>query len=124
MANFQNIVGKRLAQAAMTTSFATIYTAPSNTRSYVKDMDICNTTGSAVTVTVCLVPFTATNTVGTASTSNAILYSASIPANSTMQWTGSQIMNGPANNTQAGDTLQVKASTTGVTITVSGGEAT
>jgi len=124
MSNFQNIVPKRLAQAAMTRAFASIYTAPVNTRTFVKDMDICNTNASSVTVSVCLVPYTATNTVGTPGVNNAILYNVAIPANSTMQWTGSQIMNGPANNTQAGDIIAVKASTTGVTITVSGGEAT
>jgi hypothetical protein len=124
MANFQNIVPKRLAQAAMTTAFASIYTVPVNTRTFVKDMDICNTTATAVTFSVCLVPYTATNTVGTAGTANALLYNVALPANSTMQWTGSQLMNGPANNTQAGDTIWVKASATGVTITISGGEAT
>jgi hypothetical protein len=44
------------------------------------------------------------------------MYYNALPANTTMQWTGSQIMN-------AGATIQVKASAVGCTITASGGEA-
>ena len=124
MANFQNIVPKRLAQAAITATFASIYTVPSNTRTFVKNMDICNTTAGALTVFVCFVPYTGTNTVGTPSAANASYYGYSIAANATLHWSGTQIMNGPANNTQAGDTIWVKSTTTGLTITISGGEAT
>jgi uncharacterized protein (AIM24 family) len=53
---------------------------------------------------------------GTADTTNALFYGNSVPANTTVQWTGSQIMS-------AGGTIQVKASGTGCTVTVSGGEA-
>jgi hypothetical protein len=123
MANFQNIVGKRLGQAEITTSFKTVYTAPVDARAYIKDIDICNTTSGTITVCVCLVPYTSTNTVGTAGTANALMYNMSIPANTTIQWTGSQIINGPVAGTNAGDTVQVKASATGCTVTISGGEA-
>ena len=108
---FQNITGLKLGQAAITTSYTTLYTAPASTRTYVKDMDICNTTGSPIGVYVSLVP-----SAGTASASNAILYNASLPAYSTLQWCGMQILN-------AGDTIQVKASAIGCTISASGGEA-
>ena len=70
-----------------------------------------NTTSSAVGVYVSLVP-----SGGTAGTSNALFYNVQLPANTIVQWAGSQILD-------AGDTIQVKASATGCTITVSGGEA-
>ena len=111
MANFQNIIGTQLGQAALTTSYATLYTVPTNYRTYVKYFDICNTTAGAVTVFVSLVPIS-----GSASTSNAIYYSKTIAANETLQWSGVQVMN-------AGGTFQAKASTTGCTITITGGEA-
>lgn len=108
---YQNITGLRLGQAEVTTSYLSVYHTPSNTRTYVKDITIANTTSSGIQIYVNLVPAGAT--VGTA---NALFYGVTIPANTTMQWTGTQILN-------TSDTLQVKASTTGCTITVSGGEA-
>lgn len=108
---YQNITGLQLAQAAVTTSYATIYTTPLNTRTYVKDLDMCNTGSSPVQIYVHLVP-----SGGTAGTGNALLYNIQIPAYSTLQWCGSQIMS-------ASGTLQVKASATGCTITATGGEA-
>ena len=109
---FQNILGSKLGQLALTTSYAILYRVPVNTRTYVKDMDICNTTGSAITAYVSLVAVG-----GTAGTTNALFYNTNIPAYSTMQWTGSEIL-------EAGDTIQVKASTAGLTINATGGEAT
>lgn len=109
---FQNILGAKLGQLAVTTSYAILYRVPVNTRTYVKDMDICNTTGSAITVYVSLVA-----SGDTAGASNALFYNTSIPAYSTVQWTGSEILN-------AADTIQVKASTAGLTINATGGEAT
>ena len=108
---FQNITGLKLGQAAITTSYATLYTVPSSTRTYVKDMDICNTTGSTINIYVSLVP-----SAGTAGTSNALFYNTELPSYSTLQWSGCQILN-------AGDTIQVKASATGCTIIATGGEA-
>ena len=84
-------------------------------------MDICNTTTSAVTVYVFLVPsVTQTSgafTTGTAGTGNAILYNVSLPASTTLHWTGTQIM-------LPGDSIQAYASATGVTLTASGATAT
>ena len=108
---YNNVTPIRLGQAAITTSYATVYTAPTGTRTYVKDMDIVNTTGATIGIYVSLVP-----SGGTAGTSNALFYNTPLPLNTIVQWAGSQILN-------EGDTIQVKASAVGCTITVSGGEA-
>ena len=109
---FQNITGIKLGQLVLTTTYAQLYIVPANIRTYVKDMDICNTTGSPITVYVSLVI-----SGGTPSASNALFYNTNIPAYSTVQWTGSEILN-------TGDTIQVKASALGCTINATGGEAT
>jgi hypothetical protein len=108
---FQNITPIQLGQAAITTGYTTLYTTPVNTRTYVKDINICNTTGISVNVTVCLVP-----NGGSAGTGNALVYNLVLFGSDLYRWQGVQIMN-------AEDTLQIKASGTGATITVSGGEA-
>ena len=111
MANYQNVTPVRLGQAAMTTSYATVYTVPLETKTYLKDFDIINTTAATVYIYLSLVPKS-----GTAGTGNALLYNNALPAYTTMQWTGSQILDPES-------TIQVKASATGCTITMSGGEA-
>ena len=108
---FYDITPVRLGRAAMTTSYVTIYTTPANTRAFVKDIDIVNTTGAAISVYVSLVLVA-----GTAGTSNALFYANSIPANTTMQWAGTQILD-------AGEFISVKASASGCTITISGAES-
>jgi hypothetical protein len=108
---FNNITPVKLGQAAMTTGYVTLYTTPANARTFVKDLDIVNTTAASIGIYVSLVP-----SGGTAGTSNALFYNTPLPSNTIVQWAGSQILN-------AGDTIQVKASTTGCTITVSGAEA-
>jgi len=109
---FQSIVGAKLTQVSATTAYTVAYTAPTNSRVYVKDIDLCNTTGSPINVYVNLVSVN-----GSPATSNALFYNASIPAYTTVQWTGSQIID-------AGDTIQVKASAVGCTINITGGIAT
>lgn len=109
---YQNVVGNRLAQAEMTTSYVTVYTTPPLTRTYVKNIDICNTTSGVLRFYIHLVPNGASST-----TSNAIFYNAPINANTTVQWTGSEILT-------AGDIIQVKASAAGIAVTITGGEAT
>lgn len=111
MANYQNVTPVKLGQAAMTTSYATVYTTPSLSRTIVKDINVINTTAAAIDIYISLVP-----SGGTAGTGNALFYANELPANTTMQWTGTQIMD-------AGDTIEAKASAVGCTITVSGGEA-
>jgi hypothetical protein len=108
---FQNITPVKLGQAAITTGVTTLYTAPASTRTFVKDLDIANTTGASINVRVFLVP-----SAGTAATTNALFYDAAVPANTTLQWLGTQILN-------AGDTIQIQASGAGLTITASGAEA-
>lgn len=111
MANYQIITPLQLGQAAITTSYASVYTVPANTRTYVKQLDICNTTASPISVYVSLVP--SSNTAGTA---NALFYNATLDGYSTLSWTGTQVLS-------AAGTIQVKASGAGCTITASGGEA-
>ena len=111
MANYQNITPVRLGQAAITTGYTTLYTTPANSRTYVKQMDIANTTAGSKKVTINIVP-----TGGTAVDSNAILHEVTIARNDAYKWSGIQVMN-------YGDTIQIKADAVGLTITASGGEA-
>ena len=109
---FQNIIGNVLIPAtAVTGSFVTLYTTPVSTRTFLKCIDICNTTGGALTVFVSLVA-----TGGTAGTANALYSGISIAANGVLQWRGLQIL-------AAGTFISVKSTTTGLTITASGAEA-
>ena len=109
---YQNITGTKLAQFSSTTALtATVFTSPANNRAYIKDIDICNTTGSSVTASVYLVPS------GVAyDTTNALFYNVAIPAYSVFQWTGAQIIN-------PGDFIQVQGSATGMVFNVTGGLA-
>jgi hypothetical protein len=110
---FQNIIGNVLIPAtAVTGSFVTLYTTPASTRTFLKCIDICNTTGGALTVFVSLVA-----TGGTAGTANALYSGYTIAANTTLSWRGLQVL-------VAGTFISVKSTTTGLTITASGGEAT
>ena len=111
MANYQNVTPIQLGQAAITTSATVVYIVPSSALVYLKDIDICNTNSTPVTVNVYLVP-----SGSTASTSNALFYGAPIPGNSTLQWTGTQLL-------LTSQTVQVSASATGCTIIASGGQA-
>lgn len=127
MANYQNIIPTQLAQASVTGTAVKIYTVPSTstngatgaystvvtstTRTYLKDINICNTTAGAVTISIFLVP-----SGGTAGTSNALYYATSVAANSVLRWTGAQIL-------PTSSTIWVQGSTTGLTVTISGGEA-
>ena len=112
MANYQTVTPVQLGQAAITTGYAVLYTVPADTRTYVKQMDICNTGTSPINVYVSIVP-----SAGSANTTNAIFYNTPIAGNTTLSWFGTQIMN-------VSGTIQVTASANGLTITASGGEAT
>ncbi len=111
MANFQSITPVKLGQAAITTGYTTLYTTGTDKRALLKDISVCNTTTGSLTFYISLVP-----TAGTAGADNALFFNALILPNSTIQWTGTHILN-------AGDTIQVKGSAAGITITASGGEA-
>jgi len=109
---YQNITGTKLAQFSTATALtATVFTCPANNRAYVKDIDVCNTTGSAITASLYLVPNGAT-----AGTTNSLFYNVPIPAYSVFQWTGSQIIN-------PGDFIQAQASISGVVFNITGGLA-
>ena len=45
----------QLGQAAITASYATIYTTPVSTTTYLKDMDVCNTTTATVNLYVSII---------------------------------------------------------------------
>jgi hypothetical protein len=110
---FNNITPLQLGQTVMTTSYTTLYTVPSSpaTRTFIKDMDIINTTASTINIYISLVPYGAT-----AGPSNALFYATPLLPFTIVQWAGSQIINSNAS-------IQVKASALGCTITASGGEA-
>lgn len=115
MSAYQNVTPNQLSQAALTTSYATLYTAPTNpttpTRTYIKQIDVCNTTGGALTFNLHIVPATFS-----AGTTNALFYSQTVAANSTFSYAGVQVM-------QTLSFISAKASGAGLTITISGGEA-
>lgn len=108
---FQNITPTKLGQSAITTGVTTLYTVPASTRTLLKEFSVANTTGADIDVRVFLVP-----SGGTAGTGNAFLYDIPVPTGNALQYNGVQVMN-------AGDTIQVQAASTGLTITASGAEA-
>lgn len=101
-----------LGQAAASTSFATLYTAPSGALAQVTDITICNTVAASATFSICLVP-----SGGTAGASNALYFDAAITGNETVHWTGSQFV-------AAGGFIAAKASAVTVCFTIGGKVAT
>ena len=98
---FDVITPVKLGQAAITTGVTTLYTVPASTRTLLKEFSIANTTPSA----------------GSAGTGNAFLYDVPVPTANALQYNGIEVLN-------AGDTIQIQAASTGLTIIASGGEAT
>ena len=76
---FQGVTPSKLAQNVMTTDYIAIYTVPANTRTYVKDICICNTSAGGVDISISLVP-----SEGIPGTSNALYYEFTVDANETM----------------------------------------
>lgn len=109
--SFTTIQYIKMVQVAVVAAATTQYTTPASRQDVIKDFDVCNTTAGAVTFTMNLVP-----TGGTAGAGNQILSSVSIPANQTLHWTGTQVLN-------AGDFISTAASAVGLTLTVSGLES-
>lgn len=101
---------KQFAIAAITASDVSVYTVPAGSVAMLKSYDVCNTTGGAVSLYVNIVP--SGDSVGTA---NAHVYSFSITSHDTIPWRGTIVM-------EAGDSLSVKGSATGLTIIASGVE--
>jgi hypothetical protein len=108
---FDVITPTKLGQAVITTGVTTLYTVPASTRTLLKEFSIANTTGTAINVRVFLVPSAAS-----AGTGNAFLYDVPVPANNALQYNGIEVLN-------TGDTIQIQAASTGLTIIASGGEA-
>lgn len=108
---FTTIQFARFFQAALATAATTQYTTPAARQDVIKDIELCNTTASAITATVNVVP-----SGGSAGTANQIFSSISIPGNQTFHWTGTIVMN-------AGDFISTATSSTGITATVSGMES-
>lgn len=103
----------RLSQNQITTSFVTQYTAPASTKTIVKEIVVCNTTASVVTLDVALVP-----NAGSAGVTNQIIAGHNIPANTTVTYTYSQVL-------ATGAFISAKAGTgSALTVTISGVEIT
>lgn len=99
----------------LTTSAATYYTAPANTRCVVRRLTLCNTSAGAVTATVHLVA-----SGGTASDSNMIAKTHSLSAAETWDCVSAE-----GQVIEAGGTIQALASAgTSITIVGSGVEIT
>lgn len=95
--------------AAGTGSFATLYTVPTGRQMAIVDIEVCNTSATPATFYISLVP-----SGGTAGASNALFYAAPINGNSTVQWTGQQVL-------ASGGFVAAYASAATVTIKVGGG---
>ena len=101
----------RMFQAAIVAAATTQYTVPASRQDVIKDIEVANTTAGALTFTMNVVP-----TGGSAGTGNQVLPAVTIPANQTLHWTGTIVMN-------AGDFISTAASGTGLTVTMSGLES-
>lgn len=111
---FDVITPKKLGvgEVAVSPSITVLSTVDVSSRDIVKNIDITNTNSVDVTANVYLVP-----SGGAPAVANSLLYGVTIPANGIVQWFGTQVLN-------AGDSVQASASVSGVTMHVSGGEAT
>lgn len=112
MAQYQNTVPNQLGQAAVGTSVSVLYTVPPLTRTYLKDIDIANSTAGVLAVSVYLVPAGGTPGVGT-----TLIPGSAVPPNGLLQWSGTQVL-------LPGQTIQAAASGPGLSLIASGGEAT
>jgi hypothetical protein len=75
---------KRLSgPASLTNSAATVYTVPGATTAVIRDINVANTTGSAATFTL---------SIGADAAGKRLFSAVSIPANSTLQRTGSIVL--------------------------------
>ena len=109
-----NLIGiasgfNRIAQAALTTAYVTYYTCPSNQRACITGITVCNTNNNNQHFSVSIVP-----SGGTAGAGNAAFFQFQVNAYETQIFDLSLPMNSL-------DTLQMKASATGMTLFVSGG---
>jgi len=102
--------GKALSSGpAGTGTYSSLYTVPTGTQMAITDIEICNTSATPATFYVSLVPQG-----GTAGAGNALFYAAPIPGNTTVQWTGLQVLT-------AGGFVAAYASAATVTFKIGGG---
>ena len=95
----------RLCQKAIGNTNTTLYTAQPDGRTCIIDMMIVNTTSSSINLTMYI---------GSAATANAFgFYTTAIPAYSSVQYNGYQILN-------INESLLAVGSATGLTATISG----
>lgn len=95
----------RLCQAAIGATSTTLYTSQPDGRTCIIDIMVVNTTSASINLTMYI---------GSASAANAFgFYSTPVPANSSVQWNGFQILN-------INESLLAIGSATGLTITISG----
>lgn len=105
---YNNIPTNLLFSGSATLSSSILYTASSQSKSHVNNINICNTSSSSQTFSVFFV-----QNGSTPSISNAIFYNCTMNPYSTVLWTGSMIL-------LPQGTLQASASSTSVTFMVSG----
>ena len=104
IANFSG-TPKRLYQGAIGNTASTIYTAQPDGKTAILDIMVVNTTSAPINFTMYI---------GSAAAGNAFgWYTSSIPAYSSMQYAGFQILN-------QNEVLLAVGSTTGLTATISG----
>lgn len=102
---------KKLGSGAITTGSGTLlYTVPTGYKADVNQIDIANTTANAISCAIYLVPVG-----GSATTSNILFPTVSVPANTLIQWTGVQHLN-------TGDFIQGVGGAAGITVHISGEE--
>ena len=102
---------KKWFQGAITTGAGTLcYPVPTGIRTEVYDVIIANTTTGTLTCSIHLAP-----TGVAVGSSNAMFSSVAVPANTTVHWSGIQVLN-------AGDFIQGISSASGLTLNITGNE--
>ena len=114
------VTQKRLAGPVQltTTSSTVLYTTPISTTTIIKQIVLCNTTGSAVTVTLVLKPLNVAQ-----ATSQNFVTSLSLAANETVMMSTSLVLNNngsTANATNSDQILGYASSNTAVNIILTG----
>ena len=109
---YNNVPTKQLFSGAATTSVSTLFSASSSVNAHINTINICNTSSSAATFSIYIVP-----SGGAASASNAVFYNCSIAPNATVLWTGTLVM-------PPSSSLQASASVTAVTFMFAGNNST
>jgi hypothetical protein len=103
---------KNLARQAVNDAGETLYTVPASTVAIIKDIHICNNTGTNRHVSIWLVPNGDSPT-----DENIIFFEWDVPKRDFVHWTGFQTLD------TTGDTIQASAEVTdSITITISGAE--